>query len=207
MSKGKPIDKNNPNNQRLQIIISVGALLIAVTHMIWPSIKIDLITVTLVVIAIIPWLTPLFKSLEFPGGWKVEFQDVQNAKDKADKAGLLVTESKVEKPEYAYLQVAEQDPNLALAGLRIEIEKRLVRIAQVNDVSAQRAGVGQMLRILSERDILTNQERSALADIIGVLNKAVHGASVDQQTVDLAMEMGARLIEALDEKISSREKK
>lgn len=207
MKKEQISDKNKQDYRRLQIIVSLGALLIAATHIIWPLIKIDLITITLIVIAILPWLAPLFKSLEFPGGWKVEFKDVQNAKDKADKAGLLVTESKGEKPEYAYLQIAEQDPNLALAGLRIEIEKRLMRIAQVNDVSMQRAGVGQLLRILSERDILTNQERSALADIIGVLNNAVHGASVDQQTVDLAMEMGARLIEALDEKIASRESK
>jgi hypothetical protein len=172
-----------------------------------PSIKIDIITLTLVVIAIIPWLAPLFKSLEFPGGWKVEFQDLKDAKDKADKAGLLGTESIVKKPQFAYLQVADQDPNLALAGLRIEIEKRLVRIAQVNNISMPHVAVGQMLRILGEKKILTNEECSALADIIGVLNAAVHGASVDQKTAELAMEMGGRLIEALDEKISNREQK
>ena len=207
MQKEKSTNRKSQNNRSLQIIISGGAILIAIAHIIWPSIKIDLITLALVVIAIIPWLAPLFKSLEFPGGWKIEFQDVQDAKDKAGKAGLLKSELKAEKPESAYLQIADQDPNLALAGLRIEIEKRLVRIAQVNNLPTQRAGVVQMLRILSERDILTNQERAALEDIIGVLNAAVHGASVDQRTGELAMEMGGKIIEALDEKISSREQK
>lgn len=61
----------------LQYGITVVALFVALAHLIWPSLTIDAITVTLLFIALVPWLTPLFKSLEFPGGWKIEFQDFE----------------------------------------------------------------------------------------------------------------------------------
>jgi hypothetical protein len=34
---------------------------------------------TLLIVATVPWLAPLFKSLELPGGWKVEFQELRKA--------------------------------------------------------------------------------------------------------------------------------
>jgi len=40
-----------------------------------------------VVVAVVPWFAPLFKSLEFPGGWKVEFQELQKAAIRAEQAG------------------------------------------------------------------------------------------------------------------------
>ncbi|MBT4308791.1 MAG: hypothetical protein HOD49_00095 [Anaerolineae bacterium] len=63
------------NVKRIQIIISVSAIIIVMAHLIWPSLQIDSTTLFLIAIAVIPWLIPLFKSLEFPGGWKVEFQE------------------------------------------------------------------------------------------------------------------------------------
>jgi hypothetical protein len=42
-----------------------------------PDLKIDAITITLLFIALVPWLSPLFKSLEFPGGWKIEFKEMK----------------------------------------------------------------------------------------------------------------------------------
>lgn len=65
------------NTQRLQYIITIAAIVIALIRLILPNIKIDAITITLLFIAVVPWLSPLFKSLEFPGGWKIEFQEVK----------------------------------------------------------------------------------------------------------------------------------
>jgi hypothetical protein len=41
-------------------------------------------------------------------------------------------------------------------------------------------------------------------EITRLLNSAVHGASVDNQTAELALEMGSRLLEALDKKINDK---
>ena len=62
--------------KHLRQIITLGALLLALMHVIWPALAIDAVTVFLIAISILPWLADLVKSLEFPGGWKVEFPEV-----------------------------------------------------------------------------------------------------------------------------------
>lgn len=64
---------------RLRGIVTLGALLLALLHLLCPTLAIDGVTLALLVIALVPWLAPIFKSLEFPGGWKVEFKELQKA--------------------------------------------------------------------------------------------------------------------------------
>ena len=185
------------------MLITLSAIVIIVAHLIWPALAIDGITLALITIAIIPWLAPLFKSVELPGGWKVEFQELQKAKDDADKAGLLAPTSDVDKtPRYSFLSIAEDDPNLALAGLRIEIEKRLQNIAEARNIPARKQSDGSLMSILSQEGAITKQAYSVLADMIGLLNSAVHGATVDKRAVDWAMETGPRLLKSLDDMTS-----
>jgi hypothetical protein len=54
------------------IIISAVALFVALGHIIFPSVRIDAITLVLLLIAVLPWLGFVFKSLELPGGIKVD---------------------------------------------------------------------------------------------------------------------------------------
>jgi hypothetical protein len=188
---------------RLRQFVTLGALAIALVHLTWPTLAIDVITLVLLVIAIVPWLAPIFKSLEFPGGWKVEFQELQKAAQRAEQAGLLPpTPQLATEADYTFQRVAEQDPNLALAGLRIEIEKRLVALAEKRGIETRGHGLGQLLRLLGERNALGQQERSVLADLTGLLNSAVHGASVDRRSADWAIEVGPRLLSALDELVA-----
>jgi hypothetical protein len=62
--------------KRLRQLISLGALLLALAHIAWPAFAIDFVAVALLVIATLPWVAPLVKSLELPGGWKVEFAEI-----------------------------------------------------------------------------------------------------------------------------------
>ena len=187
----------------LQISISAISLVLIVLHILLPELAIDGVTFALIVLAVIPWLAPLFKSLEFPGGWKVEFQDLVKAQFDADKAGLLSPISEQEQiPEYSFQVIAHDDPNLALAGLRIEIEKRLLSIAESKNIKTKNKGVGGLMRSLHEAGSLSHGEYSVLADMIGMLNAAVHGAEVDKRAVNWAMETGSRLLKSLDLKIT-----
>ena len=189
--------------KRVQFGVSAAALLVAAAHLIWPQLAIDVVTLALFVIAIVPWLAPLFRSLEFPGGVKVEFQDLQDVEHRADEAGLLASSAEVGKaPQYSFQVMTARDPNLALAGLRIEIEKRLVELAESHGVSLRRPSVGRLINALSEHELLTFEERSVLSDMVSLLNSAVHGATVDRQAVDWAMETGPRLLKTLDGRIA-----
>jgi len=191
--------------KKLQIIISAIASLIALSHIIWPNIAIDAVTLTLLMIAALPWLVPLFKSVELPGGWKFEFQELKKAEKKIEKAGLLASITVIGKtPEYSFQMVAEEDPKLALAGLRIEIEKRLKDIAGINKIHSSRLGIGALLRVLSQNKILSGEESSVLADMVGMLNNAVHGMDVDYRAAQWAIEVGPRILKGLDEKIRKK---
>lgn len=187
----------------LRIGISVISVAFIVVHILFPQLAIDGVTFALIVLAFLPWLAPIFKSLELPGVLKVEFQDLVKVQMNADKAGLLSPISEQEQmPEYTFQVIANEDPNLALAGLRIEIEKRLQWIAESKNINTKNKGVGGLMRSLHEAGSLSHGEYSVLADMIGMLNAAVHGAEVDKRAVNWAMETGSRLLKSLDLKIT-----
>lgn len=193
--------------KRLRQVVSLGALVLALVHIIWPQLAIDAIALALIVIAILPWLAPLIKSLELPGGWKVEFQELQKAASRAESAGLLAAEPSQKEAAFSFQSIATRDPNLALAGLRIEIEKRLSSLAEIHGLNARRAmSVGQALRALAQAEVLSNEERSILSDMVNMLNSAVHGAEVDSRAANWAIEIGPRLLTSLDERISEARK-
>jgi hypothetical protein len=186
--------------KRLRQIVSLGALLVALAHVIWPNLAIDAITLVLIMLAIIPWLAPLIKSLELPGGLKLEFQELQAAGIRAESAGLLSAKPSKKGQEFSFQSISEQDPNLALAGLRIEIEKRLSTLASVYKINNAK-GVRPLLNALTENEVLTNEERSILSDMVNMLNAAVHGAIVDKQAAQWAISTGPRLLISLDERV------
>jgi hypothetical protein len=68
MDQSDEVTRNTIRLTRLRYTITLCSLLLALAHVIWPSISIDAITLILVVIAVLPWLTPFVKSLELPGG-------------------------------------------------------------------------------------------------------------------------------------------
>lgn len=156
----------------------------------------------LLLIAVLPWLGFIFKSVELPGGLKVEYPALQKAKEEADKAGLLA-EPAVEQP--AYLAVFEDDPNLALAGLRIEIERCLRGIAEAKQLPVARVSVSRLLRLLRDHEALSQQDGAVLTDLLGLLNSAVHGAEVDPRAAQWAMDVGPRLLAGLHKRTQSTE--
>ena len=188
--------------KRIQVGISLSAIAIAIVHIIMPDLSIDAITFALYIIAIVPWLAPLFKSLEFPGGWKFEFKDLENTTNEASKAGLLSNDAEPSDfRQSLYQSVANEDPNLALAGLRIEIEKRVRNIAESKNIEADKIPVGRLLGNLMQQKIITGEERKVIQDLIGLLNRAVHGAEVDDRAAQWALDIGPRILRALDEKV------
>ena len=195
---------------RVRQVVTLGALLLALVHILFPQVAIDGVALVLIIIAVVPWLAPLLRSLELPGGWKVEFQDLQKVAAKADDAGLLARAPAERRaagaaeethPEYAFQSVADRDPNLALAGLRIELEKRLVELCRRHGIGTNMQGMGRLLRELAKIGVLNSDEEAVLADLVQMLNAAVHGAEVDPRATEWAMDVGPQLIEAFEEKL------
>jgi hypothetical protein len=64
-------------SRRIGIAISAVAVALAIAHMIWPHVKIDGVAVVLLALATVPWLAPIFSSIELPGGWRFEYRQIQ----------------------------------------------------------------------------------------------------------------------------------
>ena len=59
----------------VSILTSIGALILAFLHLFSPNINIDGMTLGLLIVAMLPWLGPIFKSIELPGGIKLELRE------------------------------------------------------------------------------------------------------------------------------------
>ena len=187
--------------KRIQILITVGALVIAIIHIIWPNLKIDAITLTLIVVAVIPWLAPLFKSLELPGGLKFEFQELEKVGKEAKAAGLIDEKPKKDATEYAFIDFAESNPQLALAGLRMELEKSLKSLAKYKGIELKGHGISFLMHALYKKQVISRQEMAALADMVGTLNRAVHGEELDHRATQWVIDIGPQILSSINKKI------
>lgn len=165
--------------------------------------KISATALGLVAIAASPWLLGYLqkinlslRKLKTPGGFEFEFSEFSQ---EAEKAGLLKTSNK----KYSFEEIYDRDPNLALAGLRIEIEKRMNKLAELSGHHQRRQSMGYLIRALNRNGVLHHQEFNLLADLIPALNKAVHAQDLDEHIYDWVMETGPKLLAGIDEKIAN----
>jgi hypothetical protein len=168
----------------IRVTLTIVAILVAAAHVIWPQVRIDAITVTLLAISVLPWLGHLFRAIELPGGFKVEYRELLQAQQKATDAALLAPVGERQaatRHVYAFESVAGTDSNLALAGLRIEIESRLRELANARNIAPKEMSVRTLTNELTARGVLTEKEAAVVYDLLPILNRAAHGASVDER--------------------------
>ena len=192
----------------IQITISFIGLTFIVCHLIWPELKIDGITVLLIVIIIAPWLAPVFKSFKLPGGLKFEYHQLENATEKLKDEGWIKQVKSVENSKehykYSFLNVVDLDSNLALSGLRMEIESRLKDLAEHNSISVKNKGINQLTRELSANGVLTDIESSAIIDILPFLNRASHGQEVDKKIHNWVIQIGPQILDNLEAQLGEQ---
>ena len=58
------------------------AIILAVLHILFPTLGIDATTIALLAIGALPWIIPMLKSVELPGGIKIELRDLKAAAQK-----------------------------------------------------------------------------------------------------------------------------
>jgi hypothetical protein len=72
------------------------------------------------------------------------------------------------------------DPNLALAGWRIDIERELKRISEQSGLPArEQRNARMMISTLAKDGAITNNFANSLQDLLTMANQGVHGAKVD----------------------------
>jgi hypothetical protein len=167
---------------RLKISITTTAVVLIIIHLIWP--KIDSVTIGLLMLAVLPWLSSLIESVEVPGIGKIKLRNVQDA-DKKITGNTPIP--MIRKP--SYLAIEDRESNLALLGLRIEIEKRLRNLASHFGLPSNKPLI-LMLHELHLRKAITDNVKDGLTLLINAGNSAVHGAK--------AMDRGPAILAQID---------
>jgi hypothetical protein len=114
--------------------------------------------------------------------------------------GALTSKRGIEGRQYSFQLVAVQDPNLALAGLRIEFERQLRALAEAVGIGTRMQGARRLVVELVKESVLTEEEEGVLTELIELLNDAVHGADVGSRASRWAMDIGPRLLASLQGK-------
>lgn len=84
-------ESKDDKNHGLRIAVTIAALLLTIVHH-YTSFKLDPPTIVLLVVAALPWLYPLFKTIELLGV-KVELRDLQKKVKEASKSLQLLEDN------------------------------------------------------------------------------------------------------------------
>jgi hypothetical protein len=188
-----------------KVIVSVVFVAVFFVRIIKPEWNIDSTSIILLVLACVPWFIQYVKSLEINGVGKIELIDDKKKKEieqKVKDAGIVPSQSN-DTPQYAFYNLRYDDPKLALAGLRIEIESVLRKIAEKNGLDVSHSGLGRMTDILSQHELISSNERGIIFDITGILNKAVHSQldEFQSESVDWVFDLGLDILKSLNARL------
>ncbi|GHO85228.1 hypothetical protein [Dictyobacter formicarum] len=165
-------------------------LVIIVIHGRFDSLfKIDTLTLFLLVLLfILPYL-PLIKTWKFKYGEfeaEVTTEEINEIKRKVND--IPQKAEKTENEDIINLKdFAESDPQLALAKMRIELEKQLrllFNIYMPESIQHKRnRSLSFIVDSLTKDGIIEKPLASALKDIIGVANRTIHGEEISTENV------------------------
>ncbi len=174
----------------------------------WPdSFAFDRYSALLLFLLAIPLLAPFLKKAKWFGA-EFDFKEsIQNLSALVEKSKVSSENKKNELNSKSFfstfsadtaMHLLEQDPNLALASLRIEIEKTL-RVAYnilVDPDDSGKKGIGFLIRALFDFGAIKEHQRNALYEINKLCNEAVHGGTISVPDALEVIELSVRLSES-----------
>ena len=158
--------------RRLKWVVSVAACTGLFTRVVFPGLNVDAVSLGFLALAFLPWLSPLIKSAELPGGVKIEFQDVKAAARKITGTETVLDLTLGGQSDFSFISVAAQDPALAVVGLRIEIEKVTAQADELERFETDEDELAHMLHtLITRRDELTPDDIKQLLVARNATNK------------------------------------
>lgn len=148
-------------------------------------------------VAIVPWVLGIIEKISAPGGLEIVFSKVGR---KLDASNTTPDEEDVN----AFKYFEGNDPNLAIAMLRVQVERRLRQIAE--DVMLEASDRGRVRSLqslaadLSKQGAIPEEAVSLLKDLMPVMNEAVHGLSLQSNASEFALSYGPKILSILKTK-------
>ncbi len=185
------------------LLIIVVVLLLGAHVMKWDVVRVDGVALTLLGLLLVIPLADLIRKVKL-GEFEAEIGRDEIAKTQA-KATVdlpISPEGEDQVSEKRVRALLRDDPRLALAKVRIELEdalKRLYTNIAESEPDWKRLSLSRLVNELVRREILNSYRADALRDVIALANRAVHGERVEPAAAeDLAL-LGIRLTRELEQ--------
>lgn len=141
--------------------------------------------------------------MKFPNGMEFEFQELKNVREEAKAVWLISEVGRKNTKNYDFIEIAELNPSLALAWLRIELEKSLKKLNEISWIEQKWNWIYHLMNNLYKNWIISSEEMSVLSDMIGTLNRAVHGEDYDPRISQWIISTGPQILDSINKKIDN----
>lgn len=167
-------------------------------------IKIDNTSIILLLVILLsPFISAITKIKI--GDFEAEI-DPKEVKRIREEVSAQITESESDAPRQvleaenttkSIKALADTDPILALAKLRIELEKalnKLYRITHKDNRDRRSKTAGQLVHILSNTEILPPEIARSTREVISICNRAIHGEDIQREDAESVVASGSSLL-------------
>ena len=189
-------------------VVFLIALALLVSHMVGlKQITVDTTTLLLLALLLVsPFIDQLRKIKVGEFEAEIAPREVEKVKSEVDKhlgkgeVGEPIT-AKVRSVGESLLDLLERDHVLALAKLRIELERALTRLHLLSIPTARQrrqAGLNRLVGDLVRFGILPVRLSGQLREVISLCNRAVHGEHVRPADARNILDIGIRILEEID---------
>lgn len=185
------------------IAFSSAFILLVVHSFKIANLNVDSTSILLLAVILVSPFVAAVKKIKF-GDFEAEIDidEIRKIKSEAEKSLIESQEETEDRPEIyatsdAIKTLAESDPVIALAKIRIELEKVLGRIARFNSVKVSGFALGALVNKLTNQEIISHDLGKTLREVIAICNRAMHGESISEEGAQTIVDVGVELLEEL----------
>lgn len=156
----------------------------------------------LIIILISPFIVAVRKIKYGDFEAEIDPQEIKKIKEGLEKTVEFKRDEDDTLPEIykatnAIRDLAESDPVIALAKIRIELEKVLARLARITSIETQKISLGALVNKLSNHEIISSKIGKSLIEVISICNRAIHGEFIAEKDAGTIVKLGIELLEEL----------
>lgn len=198
--------ENSTMQNKIITYISFSLFIIVFFLYVGGIIKLDKYSFVLVVLFAVPFIATYLESLNIFGNhfnFRKSIDKIEDYTIKATEESKKQTQDNINKTYNEYpiafsteqsRELIEKDSTLALAALRIEIEKSLkVFCNKLKIGNSEKVPLNKIVNGLNEIKVLNDYQANALKEIIFASNKAIHGKNISdndaREIIDLAEQL------------------
>lgn len=187
-----------------QVLVMLAAAFLLGAHVLkWDALRVDALTLALLGLLLVIPLAELIRKIKV-GEFEAEIGGDEVARAQAKAAVELppAPEATIGMFEERVRELLRDDPPLALAKVRIEVEKALKILYSATAESEpdwRRLSLGGLVDELVRKEVLSRPLASVLRDVITLANRAVHGESVEPAATKQLALLGVRLVRELQQ--------